>query len=43
MARTDSLTFDDHLGAHGKQSRCSVAELRRHYEVERALASRPRA
>jgi SAM-dependent methyltransferase len=49
MARRDAMTtlddhpIDDHPTAHGKQARRNLDELRRHYEVERALADRLRA
>ena len=43
MDRRDSMTLDDHPSAHGKKARRNVDDLRRHYEVERALADRLRA
>lgn len=43
MARRDSMTLDDHPTAHGKKAARNLADLRRHYEVERALAERLRA
>lgn len=35
--------LDEHPSAHGKQTRRNLEELRRHYDVERALADRLRA
>jgi SAM-dependent methyltransferase len=43
MARRDSLTLEDHPSAHGKKAARNLADLRRHYEVEHALAERLRA
>lgn len=43
MARRNTMTLDEHPSAHGKQARRNLEELRRHYEVERALADRLRA
>ncbi len=44
MERGNAMTtLDDHPSAHGKQARRNLDELRRHYEVERALADRLRA
>jgi SAM-dependent methyltransferase len=42
MDRRDSLTVDDHPSAHGKRSDRNLADLRRHYDVERALGDRLR-
>jgi SAM-dependent methyltransferase len=43
MERRDTMTIDDHPRAHGKRARRNAGDLRRHYEVERALAERLRA
>jgi SAM-dependent methyltransferase len=42
MDRRDSVTVDRHPTAHGKISDRNLADLRRHYEVERALGDRLR-
>src|SRR5262245_27800987 len=42
MDRRDSLTVDEHPSAHGKVSDRNLADLRRHYDVERALGDRLR-
>ena len=42
MDRRDSLTIDDHPSAHGKISDRNLADLKRHYDVERALGDRLR-
>lgn len=42
MDRRDPLTLEDHPTAHGKISDRNLADLRRHYDVERALGDRLR-
>ncbi len=42
MDRRDSLTVDEHPSAHGKVSDRNLADLKRHYDVERALGDRLR-
>jgi len=42
MAHRDPMIADDYPTAHGKTSSRNFQELRRHYEVERALAERLR-
>jgi SAM-dependent methyltransferase len=43
MDRGDTMSADDYPVSHGKKSLRNTADLRRHYEVERALADRLRA
>ena len=43
MDRRDPVALDDHPSAHGKKALRNTADLRRHYDVERALADRLRA
>jgi len=42
MDRRDSITVEERPSAHGKQSARNLEELRRHYDVERALGDRLR-
>lgn len=42
MDRRNSMTLDEHI-VHGRRARRNLDELRRHYEVERALADELRA
>ena len=42
MDRRDSLTVDEHPTVHGQRSDRNLADLRRHYDVERALGDRLR-
>jgi SAM-dependent methyltransferase len=43
MERRDPITADEFPSAHGKRSDRNLADLRRHYDVERSLADRLRA